>query len=433
MSKFVLGVFFRTLARPLGLTAVLICVLASCESREGDPKAGDEENPEPNPSARPELEEREQDIRSVFLKRLQERVPLTPAERARFATFILEDPAGAWQLIEGIEDDDEKRGQGVLFFRALAEHDPELAAQFLPSDSSMHEKVDWHSEICVAAVGVGNLELAQKLLNKHFKGGGRGLAMGQIFPQLFIAETEVSTIVQFWESVRPGSEKDAGALSFAQGLATADPEAALEWYLGIERREEKRYAMRGISAGYPAGIAKQIQLSDADPKLQSYLAGDLGSKLGMKQGDIGTFLSQVPEGLVDTVELAYVQALGSRMGSGPDLKLVEDYAKVAVTQGAKDRAAFMLASSEFVDDPKVALEQVRDDELLARNPDEWASMLSRWLRVDSIRASEYIAGLEGDAVYVQSVETMVKYLKRAGQDDEAKGWEDHLRERAQEP
>src|SRR5690606_3450673 len=138
----------------------------------------------------------------------------THAERSRFDALILEDPAEAWRLIDGIDDDlGTRRYHGTLFFKTLAAHDPELAAQFLPGDAPMAEKADWISAICIAAVGKGNLELSQKLLNENFRGGGRSLAMAQIFPELF-KSNEVSTVIEFWNSIDPGSEKDAEALTF---------------------------------------------------------------------------------------------------------------------------------------------------------------------------------------------------------------------------
>ncbi|MEZ5329422.1 MAG: hypothetical protein R3F19_30615 [Verrucomicrobiales bacterium] len=207
--------------------------------------------------------------------------------------------------------------------------------------------------------------------------------------------------------------------------------AALDWYSRIERPEEKSAALRGMPAHKPEDIRNQIQAT-TDAELLSLLASNLGTRLGALQGDIDAYLSSVPEDLVDDVEVAYVQGLGVRMGVGPVMELVEEYAKHAVTLEAKDRVRFMIASSEFSKDPKAALEQVRDDELAKRNPADWEAMLGRWLRLDSIQASEYISGLQGDGVYASSVQVMVKYLKRAGHQDEAKEWEEHLREKPQE-
>jgi hypothetical protein len=74
---------------------------------------------------------------------------------------------------------------------------------FFLKNASMSEKADWISIICIAAVGTGNLELSQKLLNENFRGGGRGLAMGQIFPALFNSGVEASTALELWNLIDP--------------------------------------------------------------------------------------------------------------------------------------------------------------------------------------------------------------------------------------
>ena len=403
--------------------------LVACNQKDENTGVTADENSQPNQSF-VTGEVVEKNIRAVFLRRSQAGEPLTAAERARFETFVREDPVAAWDLIEGLEDG-LRRFEGTLFFRTLANHDPKFAAQLLPENASMIEKVDWISVICTAAVSTGNLELSQKLLNENFRGGGRGLAMGRIFPDLFNSGVEASTALELWSLIEPNGEKDSFASSFAELLVAKDPVAALDWYSRIERPEEKSAALRGMPAHRPEDIRNQIQAT-ADAELLSLLASNLGTRLGALQGDIDAYLSSVPEDLVDDVEVAYVQGLGVRMGGGPVMELVEEYAKNAVTLEAKDRVRFMIASSEFSKDPKAALEQVRDDELAKRNPADWEAMLGRWLRLDSIQASEYISGLEGDGVYASSVQVMVKYLKRAGHQDEAKEWEEHLRERSQE-
>ncbi|MEZ5329423.1 MAG: hypothetical protein R3F19_30620 [Verrucomicrobiales bacterium] len=173
--------------------------LVACNQKDENTGVTVHENSQPNQSF-VTGEVVEKNIRAVFLRRSQAGEPLTAAERARFDTFVREDPVAAWDLIEGLEDG-LRRFEGTLFFRTLADLDPKLAAQLLPENASMIEKVDWISVICTAAVSTGNLELSQKLLNENFRGGGRGLAMDRIFPDLFNSGVEASTALELWSSI----------------------------------------------------------------------------------------------------------------------------------------------------------------------------------------------------------------------------------------